>query len=53
MFYHFGLYSLHLELSVQGKKGIWIKLPIGLVHLVETAVKVVYANNIPLHSPKL
>ncbi|KAG8472508.1 hypothetical protein CXB51_035265 [Gossypium anomalum] len=36
---NFGLYSLHLEFTVQGKKGVWIKLPIGLIHLVETAVK--------------
>ncbi|XVE96679.1 hypothetical protein REPUB_Repub02eG0243200 [Reevesia pubescens] len=28
-----------LQWKQQGKKGVWIKLPIGLVHLVETAVK--------------
>lgn len=26
---------------LQGKKGVWIKLPIELVNLVETAVKVI------------
>lgn len=29
--------------SMQGKKGIWIKLPIELVNLVETVVKVSYS----------
>ncbi|XP_038997044.1 nudix hydrolase 10-like isoform X2 [Hibiscus syriacus] len=28
-----------LQWKQQGKKGVWIKLPIGLAHLVETAVK--------------
>ncbi|KHG18474.1 Nudix hydrolase 10 -like protein [Gossypium arboreum] len=28
-----------LQWKQQGKKGVWIKLPIGLVHLVETTVK--------------
>ncbi|KAA3486907.1 nudix hydrolase 10-like [Gossypium australe] len=28
-----------LQWKQQGKKGVWIKLPIGLIHLVETAVK--------------
>lgn len=29
---------------VQGKRGVWIKLPIELVSLVEPAVKVSYEN---------
>lgn len=29
---------------MQGKKGVWIKLPIELVNLVETAVKVVVST---------
>lgn len=32
------------EFTSQGKKGAWIKLPIGLANLVETAVKVIIVS---------
>lgn len=32
---------IKLQLCVQGKRGVWIKVPIELVNLVEAAVKVI------------
>lgn len=34
-------FLLFNHFHIQGKKGVWIKLPIELVNLVETAVKVI------------
>lgn len=39
----FFLLSVYLiwQRLLQGKRGVWIKLPVGLVNLVEVAVKVI------------